>query len=79
VIMDKDPWCCVSDKLRISIDGFDTGYINALRSVRFLVRALPKEEALAVLDELIAEFKPFHERNDHTSMPSPSSRPRPGP
>jgi hypothetical protein len=59
---DKDPWCCASDKLRINIDGFDAGYINALRSVRYLVRALPKDEALAVLDELVAEFKPFHER-----------------
>lgn len=59
---DKDPWCCASDKLRINIDGFDAGYINALKSVRYLVRALSKDDALAVLDELVAEFKPFHER-----------------
>lgn len=60
--IDKDPWCCAGDKLRINIDGFDAGYINALRSARALVRALPKEDSLAVLDELIAEFKPHRER-----------------
>lgn len=63
--MDKDPWCCAGDKLRINIDGFDAGYINALRSARTLVRALPKDEALAVLDELIAEFRPFRDRAPH--------------
>lgn len=61
--MDKDPWCCASDKLRINIDGFDAGYINALRSARTLIRALPKDDALAVLDGLITEFKPFHQRH----------------
>lgn len=65
--MDKDPWCCASDKLRINVDGFDAGYISALKSVRYLVRALPKDEALAVLDELVAEFKPFHERQAESS------------
>ncbi|MDD4865631.1 MAG: hypothetical protein PHQ28_00380 [Mycobacterium sp.] len=64
---DKYPWCCVSDKLRINIDGFDAGYLNALKSARTLVRALPKDEALAVLDELVAEFKPFHERRVGTT------------
>lgn len=63
--IDKDPWCCAGDKLRINIDGFDAGYINALRSARTLVRALPREDALDVLDQLIAEFQPFHERNSH--------------
>lgn len=60
--IDKDPWCCASDKLRINIDGFDAGYINALRSARTLVKALPPEDALDVLDELINEFKPHRER-----------------
>lgn len=60
--MDKDPWCCVSDKLKINIDGFDAGYLNALTSIRHMVKALSKEEAVAVLDELVAEFKPFRER-----------------
>jgi hypothetical protein len=60
--IDKDPWCCAGDKLRINIDGFDAGYINALKSARTLVRALPQEKALEVLDELIAEFRPHRER-----------------
>lgn len=60
--IDKDPWCCAGDKLRINIDGFDAGYINALRSARTLVKALPPEGALDVLDELIKEFRPYRER-----------------
>lgn len=55
--IDKDPWCCAGDKLRINIDGFDAGYINALRSARTLIRALPKDDALTVLDDLIAEIR----------------------
>lgn len=68
---DKDPWCCAGDKLRINIDGFDAGYINALKSARTLVRALTKDEALAVLDELIAEFQPFHARRSVHRSPAP--------
>lgn len=60
--IDKDPWCCAGDKLRINIDGFDAGYINALRSARHLVRALSKDDALAVLDELITELRPYREQ-----------------
>lgn len=60
--IDNDPWCCASDKLRINIDGFDAGWINAMTNARHLVRALPRGEALQVLDELIAEFKPYRER-----------------
>lgn len=60
--IDKDPWCCAGDKMRINIDGFDAGYINALRAARTLVNALSKDEALAVLNELIDEFRPFRER-----------------
>lgn len=60
--MDKDPWCCASDKLRINTDGFDAGYINALKSAYSIVRALSKEDALTVLDRLITDFQPFHER-----------------
>lgn len=60
--IDKDPWCCASDKLRINIDGFDAGYICALKSARSIANRLSREEALAVLDELIAEFKPYRER-----------------
>jgi len=60
--IDKDPWCCASDKLRINVDGFDAGYICALKSARNVIRALSKEEALAVLDELITEYTPYRER-----------------
>lgn len=67
--IDKDPWCCAGDKLRINIDGFDAGYINALRSARTLVRALTRDEALTVLDELIAEFRPYRDR-----APTPSTQ-----
>lgn len=61
--LDKDPWCCAGDKLRINIDGFDAGYINALKSARNVVKALSREEALAVLDELIADYTPHRERS----------------
>lgn len=57
--MDKDPWCCAGDKLRINVSGFDAGWINAMKSVRYLVRALDKPQAIAVIDQLIAEFKPY--------------------
>lgn len=72
--VDKDPWCCAGDKLRINIDGFDAGYINALRSARTLVQALPKDEALAVLDELIAEFQPYRDRAPTPPTVQPHSR-----
>lgn len=55
---DKDPWCCATDKLRINLSGFDTGWLNAMRTIRSLVRALDKDEALAVINELINEYQP---------------------
>lgn len=52
---DKDPWCCASDKLSISVDGFNAGYLAAMRSVRYIISSLPKDEALWVVDQLIEE------------------------
>lgn len=60
--IDKDPWCCAPDKIRASTDGFDRGYITALKSARNIVRGLSTEEALQLLDELITEHTPFQER-----------------
>lgn len=71
--VDKDPWCCAGDKLRANVDGFDAGYINALRSARTLVRALTRDEALAVLDELIAEFRPYRDRAPDPPTVQPQS------
>lgn len=72
---DKDPLCCASDKLRANVDGFDAGYINALKSARTLVRALSKDDALTVLDELVAEFRPFHERQHNPTQGQVYRRP----
>lgn len=55
--IDKDPWCCASDKLRISVDGFDQGCLTTYRSVRYMVAHLPTEDALAVIDHLIADLE----------------------
>lgn len=60
--IDRDPWCCASDKLRINADGFDAGWLNAMKSAVTIVRYLSKEEAMEVLNELIAEYVPFNER-----------------
>lgn len=51
--MDKDPWCCASDKLRISVDGFDQGCLTTYRSVRYMVAHLPTNQVLQVIDEMI--------------------------
>lgn len=45
--------CCASDKLQANMDGFDAGHLTALKSVKYMVRALSKEDALEVIDELI--------------------------
>lgn len=78
--IDKDPWCCAGDKLRINIDGFDAGYINALRFACHLVRALSKDDALAVLDELITELRPYRRTRspERLSDATPHHRHQPG-
>lgn len=55
--MDKDPWCCASDKLHISIDGFDQGCLTTYRSVRYMVAHLSRDQALEVIDQLTAELE----------------------
>lgn len=50
--------CCATDKLRINLSGFDAGWLNAMRSIRSLLRALGKDEALCVINELINEYQP---------------------
>ena len=51
--LSDNPWCCASDKLQANMDGFDAGHLTALKSVKYMVRALSKEDALEVIDELI--------------------------
>lgn len=55
--IDKDPWCCASDKLHISVDSFDQGCLTSYKSLRHVVRALTKEEALQIIDEMIVELE----------------------
>jgi len=51
--MTGDRWCCATDKLAANADGFDAGWITALRAIRWAVTQLPTGETLAVLDRLI--------------------------
>lgn len=55
--MDKDPWCCASDKMRISIDGFNAGCLSTYRSMRYVVRSLPCDQALQIIDNMIANLE----------------------
>ncbi len=54
---EKDPYCCLSEKMGASLQGFDRGWITCAESFRYMTRALSKEEALAVMDEVIKEHK----------------------
>lgn len=54
---DKDPWCCASDKLRISVEGFDAGCLTTHRSLRHVVARLTREEALDIIDHMIGELE----------------------
>ena len=52
---EKDPYCCLADKMRASTEGFDAGVLISYKSIRYMVRSLSKEEVLEVLEELIVE------------------------
>jgi hypothetical protein len=55
--MDKDPWCCASDKMQISLDGFDAGCLTTYRSLRHVVLRLTREEALEIIDHMIEDIE----------------------
>lgn len=53
----KDPYCCLSEKIRAALDGFDHGALTTYRSLRYAVAQLSREDALELIDSQIADLE----------------------
>jgi hypothetical protein len=54
---DKDPYCCLLEKMKAATEGFDRGSLTTYRSMRCAVAQLSREDALALIDSQIAALE----------------------
>jgi hypothetical protein len=59
-----DPNCCVGEKIRVSLEGFDRGALTTYRSLWHVVKRLSREEALELIEEQIVALERAQNRRE---------------
>jgi hypothetical protein len=53
----SNPYCCVSEKIRISTEALNRGALTTYLSLRYAVAQLSRDEVLTLIDSQIADLK----------------------